>query len=208
MRRGCFRRIPGRLSGDRGEQIQMPVHVAGERLRDLGFHFAVLLLQFVEGFVLLVHRHELLVGALPFQILPVGVVDLLGAVDQLREALRTPQAHDSGERIAEDIGPVAVLDELAETAFRHLVPENPVGEQRVLFAAEQRHRFGRRVSADRLLVFVRKDPEEFVHPFGGCRLQGLVCNFDHGFRRLIVNMGLFSRVTAALRARRCAGPVS
>ena len=60
----------------------------------------------------------------------------------------------------------------------------------------------------RLLVFVRKDPEEFVHPFGGCRLQGLVCNFDHGFRRLIVNMGLFSRVTAALRARRCAGPVS
>ena len=49
MRRGCFRRIPGRLSDDRGEQIQMPVHVAGERLRDLGFHFAVLLLQLVKA---------------------------------------------------------------------------------------------------------------------------------------------------------------
>ena len=45
-----------------GEQFQVCVDIAGERFGHLLFHFAELLLQFVERFVLLVHGHELLVG--------------------------------------------------------------------------------------------------------------------------------------------------
>ena len=56
-----------------GEQFQVPVDIAGERFGHLLFHFAELLLQFVERFVLLVHGHELLVGALPFEVFAVGV---------------------------------------------------------------------------------------------------------------------------------------
>lgn len=37
-----------------GEQFQVPVDIAGERFGHLLFHFAELLLQFVERFVLLV----------------------------------------------------------------------------------------------------------------------------------------------------------
>lgn len=62
-----------------GEQFQVPVDIAGERFGHLLFHFAELLLQFVERFVLLVHGHELLVGALPFEVFAVGVVDFFAA---------------------------------------------------------------------------------------------------------------------------------
>ena len=71
-----------------GEQFQVRVDIAGERFGHLLFHFAELLLQFVERFVLLVHGHELLVGALPFEVFAVGVVDFFRGVYQFREPFR------------------------------------------------------------------------------------------------------------------------
>lgn len=149
-----------------GEQFQVPVDIAGERFGHLLFHFAELLLQFVERFVLLVHGHELLVGALPFEVFAVGVVDFFRGVYQFREPFRAPQAHYPGERVAEDVGPVTVLDKLAEPAFGHFVAEDPVGKQRMLFAVEPGDRLGRRVAAESLAVFVGKGPEE-RSTFGG-----------------------------------------
>ena len=117
------------------------------------------------------------------KVFAVGVVDFFRGVYQFREPFRAPQAHYPGERVVEDVDPVTVLDKLAEPAFGHFVAEDPIGQQRMLFAVEPGDRLGRGVAAECLAVFVGKGPEERVYPFGGSRLQGRVCNFDQSRRR-------------------------
>lgn len=159
--------------------LQVPVHVGGHPGSPLLFVLDELLLQGVEGFVLLVHGHELVVRSFALQVLAVGVVDAAGVMQEARQAVQAPPLERACHGIVEDIGAIPVLDELAEAALHQLVAQDGVGQQRVLRRGETRHVLRRQAVVRGPAVGVGKDGEKGVHAHGGGTAQVGVGYFNH-----------------------------
>ena len=68
-----------------GKQLQVLVHIVGDGGSDGLLFFKVCFFEGIEHFILFVHGHELLVGAVTGQVFLVGIVNLTGLVNELGE---------------------------------------------------------------------------------------------------------------------------
>ncbi len=154
----------------------MLIHIVGDGGCYLLLVFDEVVLRVVKLRVQFIHGHELLVRSFACEVCLVFVVYLLGLVYHLGEILQSPQTHRLGKGIVEDVGPVAVLYQLAEAAIHHLLVEEVVAQEGVLAAREARHCLGRELAVETGKVSVGKYLEECVHTLLSALAQHVVGN--------------------------------
>ena len=158
------------------EFLNMLIHIVGDGGRYLLFVLDEVVFQVIKLLILLIHGHELLIGALAREVLLVLVIYLLGLVDNLGELLHAPQAHRLGKGIVEDIGSVAILYQLAEAAVHQFLVQYAVAQQHVLASREARHRLGGELATNDIKVSIGKYLEECVHTLRSALAQHIVDN--------------------------------
>ena len=74
----------------------------------------------------------------------------------------------------EDVGTIAVLYQLAESALHQLVAQDAVGQEGMLVGSEQWHRLSRERATHQLQVGIRKEIDKSIHTFGCSLTQRFV----------------------------------